>query len=474
MNWLKASIFLQLDDEDRETALSSGIYPVNDVLVPFMSDGNKIQLLYGGRGGGKSNQVSLKLVEECRTEKYFKCYYGRKVLDRVRGSQHAELRKAIRQLKVAHEFHFSDQPNGSLVITHIATGNSFHPFGGDQPETMKGISDPTHIWCDEFDQFDDTDFRALYPTLRTIRGKNIFIGSFNSYEVLKSHWVVKYFFPEIYDGSEKMDYNALKGVTISKYLVNYTDNFFIDQKEYEAVLLVSAGGDADLFDGLAKGEWGLDKKGNEYYGSFKMGVHVMQVPYLPGKPVHLTYDFNLLPYMTLVCAQINETVDEFQIRFFKEYCLKAPQNTTEDVTAEFLSDHLSVRDVFYYGDAMGTRGVEGYGNNFTRFDPVREVLGKILGQGSDRTSKYNHGVLKRRSLVNKLLAGTQKYKGKTIRIMFDTGCTETKRDFQQVKIGIDGKLKEKKKDASGATYEELGHTSDAVEYLFASIFENLL
>lgn len=476
MKWIKASKYLRLTNDNQETARRLGMYPINDVLLPFTQDDSKIILLRGGRGGGKSNTVALRLVAECAESEYFKCYYGRKVLDRVRGSQHQELVKAIKQLRLENEFDFSEKSNGSLTITHIKTGNAFFAFGGDNPQSMKSISDPTHLWCDEFDQFGELDFRALFPTLRTIRGKNIFIGSFNSYEVIKSHWIVKFFYPDVYEGNEKADYDALEGVSISRYLVNYTDNYFIDRGEYEKTLRISAGGDADLFDGLAAGEWGLDKKGNEYYHSFKHGVHVDEIQYLNYLPVHLTYDFNLLPYMTLLSCQIRDTADEFQIRVFKEYCFKPPLNTTEDVTAEFLGDYFyDIRDLFYYGDAMGTRGVEGFGSNFTRFDPVRDVLGKYLSESSDRTTRKNLGVTKRRDLINKILSGNLTMGNKKVTLLIDKRCYETIADFKYLKLGPDGKLKEKIKDpVTGAQWEKYGHTSDALEYFICYILETFL
>jgi hypothetical protein len=36
------------------------------------------------------------------------------------------------------------------------------------------------------------------------------------------------------------------------------------------------------------------------------------------------------------------------------------------------------------------------------------------------------------------------------------------------------KFKKKKTDRQGASYEELGHTSDAMEYLIMSAFENYI
>lgn len=218
------------------------------------------------------------------------------------------------------------------------------------------------------------------------------------------------------------------------------------------------------------------KTGGEYFEYFDRRVHVKPTEYLPFLPVHLTYDFNLLPYMTLVCIQILEDFEKMELRIFKEYCYKPPRNTTEDVTSQFYMDHFEdVKDVYYYGDAMGTRGVEGFGNAFTRFNPVREVLRPITTQWSDRTMRKNLGVNKRRNLINKILAGKLRVGERLVQISIDPDCTEVIRDFQYLKQGKDGKLKEMYEDpATKAKWEKLGHTSDAIEYMICNILESYL
>lgn len=478
ISFVKASKYLSKFDTDelKDIAHRAGIVPVNDVLLPFMDDDSKIILLRGGRGGGKSNQIALKLIKEASESQYFKCFYGRKILDRVRESQHKELIKAIYQLNLQDEFTFYDTPKGSLHITHNPTGNTFIAFGSDNPQSMKSISDPTHVWCDEFDQFEEDDFKALYPTLRTTRGKNQFIGSFNSYEITKSHWVVKYFYPDIYEGEEGFDYSALDGIAISKYLVNFTDNYFIDQDEYYDSLRVSAGGDAELLEGLARGEWGSNKTGNEYYHAFKKSLHVKSISKKPNAPDHLTLDFNVHPYMPLICGNIDVTDTEMNFNFFREYCFKEPLNSTKEVCKAYLSEYGNlISDVFYYGDAQGNRKIEGFGDKITRFDDLRKVLAKHLTNYSDRTTRVNPPVMKRRQLMNSIFSGNCFLNGRKVNIFFDEKMTQTINDFQMCKVGVDGKDKTKVKDkAKGISYEKYGHTSDAVEYFVCKILESLI
>lgn len=213
-----------------------------------------------------------------------------------------------------------------------------------------------------------------------------------------------------------------------------------------------------------------------YYPYFDFKVHVTKVERVRGKPDHLSYDFNLVPYMTLVCSQIIETDTEVQIRVFKEYCLKPPLNTTEDVTEAYKFDYEGqISDIYYYGDAQGTRGVEGFGDKFTRFDDVRKVLVRYLSNLSDRTTRHNSGVLKRRTLLNKIFAGKLSIGNKKVVMMIDESCENTIRDYRFLKLGMDGKLKEKVTDKeTNRTYEKFGHTSDAEEYKYSFIFEQYL
>src|SRR5690606_4682714 len=130
---------------------------------------------------GKSEAVFDKLINDCLESEYFRCYYGRKIFDTVRGSCFKTIIECLKKMNLAHLFNFSEADNSSMVITCKTNRNQFIPFGGDKADKLKSIKDPTHIVCEEFDQFDFKDFKDLYPTLRTERGANVFYGMFNTH-----------------------------------------------------------------------------------------------------------------------------------------------------------------------------------------------------------------------------------------------------------------------------------------------------
>lgn len=220
----------------------------------------------------------------------------------------------------------------------------------------------------------------------------------------------------------------------------------------------------------------FSKTGGEYYDEFERLHHVKEVSFAKGSPSHLTLDFNLRPYMTLECFQVEETDTEIKFKFFDEFCYEPPLNTTESVCEGYADTYgVQTTDIFYYGDAMGTRGIEGFGSNVTRFDDVRKVLYRFITDDSDRTTRVNMGVNKRRNIMNKIFAGKMYIGHKKVTIEIDPKCVNLIRDCQYLKLGANGKHKEIVKDEqTGAKYEKLGHTSDAAEYGICYILEAFL
>jgi phage terminase large subunit len=294
---IRASEWIGFDQFHRELLKQNGGLPVNDVFFDIWGNNAKIKLLRGSRGGGKSEVAVDKLIDKCRSQKYFKCYYGRKVFDTVRGSCFATLVAAIKKMGLEHEFRFSEAENSSMIVTHRDTGNCFIPFGCDKASKLKSIKDPTHIWCEEFDAFTFEDFKELYPTLRTIRGENEFWATFNCYPVYENHWIMKVFFPNLYKGEDKLDFDVLEGASIADNLSKYTDNYFIDQEDYYRKLKLASGGSQTTLDGLANGDWGVVENKNPWLYAFDRQKQTkIDIPFLPSYPVYLSFDFNNDPF----------------------------------------------------------------------------------------------------------------------------------------------------------------------------------
>jgi phage terminase large subunit len=74
-NVLKASKFIQLPKPLQiKLVRSSHVIPINDKFIPYFGSREKIILLYGSYGNGKSKFVAQDLVEKCRTDKYLNVF----------------------------------------------------------------------------------------------------------------------------------------------------------------------------------------------------------------------------------------------------------------------------------------------------------------------------------------------------------------------------------------------------------------
>lgn len=231
------------------------------------------------------------------------------------------------------------------------------------------------------------------------------------------------------------------------------------------------------------------KSGCLWFPYFRRDQCVKKVLYEPGGSVHQAWDFNVIPYMTMLAAQIRyvtryidptgvkydepapglRAIDVMQIRFYKEYCLEEPLNTTEAVCEAFAQDHAGTGaegNCFYYGDASGLHRIPGMGS-VSNFKIIAENLYLFFHNDSKRVRDPNVGVFTRRDLCNKIFSG----KIPSIEIEIDEeNCPNLISDLENVKLGPKGKVKEEEKDPiTQKKFQKNGHTSDAFEYIVSEV-----
>lgn len=235
----------------------------------------------------------------------------------------------------------------------------------------------------------------------------------------------------------------------------------------------------------------FSKTGGEFYPSFERRDHVRKVGFLPQTPVHLSFDFNSVPYMTGLACQAQyltrymdnakNKFDEWQpglmpievlrLRVYKEYCLESPRNSTESVCEAFDADHLEDNpELYYYGDSNGLSRMPGLGG-LTNFKIVERDLANYIHNKSKRVKHPNVAPNKRRDLLEAIFQG----KFPEIEIQIDEACVKLIKDLEKLKQGINGKVKKKVTNKeTGETYEELGHTSDALEYFVSELLKEYI
>lgn len=214
----------------------------------------------------------------------------------------------------------------------------------------------------------------------------------------------------------------------------------------------------------------IAKSGGEFFNQFKRLEHVKQVRLVEDVPIHISFDFNLVPYITMTCWQIIHKEGKYIVNCFDEICLKSPKNNTEDLCKEFERRHLYERKypLFYYGDASGRTSSTLVKDNIHNYTIVEQVLRRYLNDNSRRLLKKNPSVVGSRDFMNKIFAG-----GLPIELNVGDNCKNLISDLEFLKEDADGgKLKEKARDESGRSYEKYGHCADSAIYFMVSAFSN--
>lgn len=210
------------------------------------------------------------------------------------------------------------------------------------------------------------------------------------------------------------------------------------------------------------------RTGGEFYSGFSAARHVGTVDFRPDLPLHVTFDQNVVPYITGLIWQVDTTGAKMQLRQLDEFCLPNPDNTTERLCQAIRAKYGDrTKTVFFYGDASGhkrdTRG------NATDYDIVTRELRRWLVNGSDRTERRNPPVLQRRDFINRAFEGKAGFE-----MLISGECKHTVADLTYVKQDPNGlKWKEKTRDElTGQVFEKYGHCSDALDYFICKIAEN--
>jgi hypothetical protein len=241
------------------------------------------------------------------------------------------------------------------------------------------------------------------------------------------------------------------------------DNPFVTDDQWAAWSQM----DSRTYAAMIEGDWDAiyDDEGRAFW-SFQKALHVQDVPFLPEIPVaHLSFDQNVVPYITMLAAQCRYT-DEggLEIRIFREYCLKSPRNKTLSLCEAFLTDYDAlVSRAFYYGDASGnkrdTRAAQ------SDYQIAHNALRSKVGAKSNRVQRSNPEIRKRVLFLCAIFEG--KIPGASI--LVDKSCENLIKDLLYIKEDANGGKVKKKVTEAGVSFEQLGHTSDALEYLVTTV-----
>ena len=219
---------------------------------------------------------------------------------------------------------------------------------------------------------------------------------------------------------------------------------------------------------FVEGDWEVkEKEGNEWIDKFDRNVHVKDVEYVKGYSVHLSWDFNTVPYMTCHAYQLFDVNGYIEIHGIREYCYGAPKNSIEAIAKDIKRDFPGA-SMYLYGDATGNNRIPGFGG-LTQFTEVANQLRGHIHNTSHRINKKNPNPLTARDFINNIFA--IRYRIKPI---ISPRCKNLIKDFTDLKESINGYNPVKLHDPQGFVYESLGHSYDDFVYLVVNLFGHLM
>ena len=282
-------------------------------------------------------------------------------------------------------------------------------------------------------------------------------------------------------GQAIFDYNPIKRFWVDEKIMEnegsagnwqlvhstYKDNPFLTSEQVAEI--ESNKYDEAWWQVYGLGLTGSVKSGYEFYSHFT-SANIQECRYDPTLSMHVSFDFNVSPYITAVLSQIKQVGTTHEVYVIKEFTLSNPYNKSQhlaEAIAAYLDNLKFNNQLFIYGDASGSNANTISERN--NYDIIESVLRRYLSGASWRVPRSNPRLKARRDFMNKILAG-QWY----IKMFIDPTCKVAIEDFQGVLEAPDGgKLKQRVKDPeTGLTYEPLGHSSDAVDYLMCEAFRD--
>ena len=444
---------------------------INEYFVPVIYNRDRYLLLWGGRGSSKSDAISKKLIFRCLNDKYFRFLLVRENYNTVKNSQWQTLKDIIHDLGLESLFRFKETP---LEISCV-NGNKFIAVGCDNVAKIKSIKDPTGAWYEE-DIPLEADWVTITTSIRTQKAdylQEVFTINPEVEGAYEDNWFWKRFFK----GQAEKNFRGRTVIEIEKQKVElaytshhstYKHNRWLPP-EFKAFLEGMRTSNPYYFTIYTLGEWGNKITGGRCYKSFDRAKHLAVIRYNENEPLHITFDFNVRPYMTCNVWQVGQEGSLKQAYQVDEVLAFDPLNNTRGVCRLFRDKYYShSAGLFVYGDPSGRHEDTRQEKGFNDFEIIRDELASF--HPKIRIANLAPPVVQRVAWINAVMADPQQY---GILIMFHEGLNYTIMDYVYGKENADGtKHKEKDKDDAGIQYERYHHITDANDYFLTKLFRN--
>ena len=432
----------------------------NPVFQEFFDNESFYKILYGSAGSGKSFSVAQKIVKRCLEEKGHRVWAFRKVSTYVEESVYAVIREVIYKFGITSLCRFNKTQK---TITFPHTDCVIKCAGLDDEEKIKSIAKITIAWIEETTEFNEQDINQLalrmrgqFPYYREL------IMTFNP--VSELHWIKNKFFDHVNEHVKK---------NLFVHHSTFKDNMFLGN-DYVQRLENDYSHDPNNYRVYVLGQWGKVVTGMEFYKNFHMDTHIKPVEWNEQLPIHISFDFNVVPYMSAMLIQVEGVKNEdgkkiWYNRYLDEICLKHPKNSTEDICYHIEENYADwiANGIVLYGDASGRNRKTS--TKKTDYMIIEEILGRYIIDS--RVPRSNPGMETRHTFVNRVLHGSF-----PIHIEIDPKCKHFIQDLTHVlEDGQRNKVKKRERDPiSKQMVETLGHFSDVFDYQLLACYKDMV
>ena len=424
---------------------------IPEVFVPLMYDRNRFIVMYGTRGSGKSIAAIRKIIQRCLTDKLFTCLVIREKFDSHRESTHSEFKKSIKNLGLDDFFTITDTPM-RIVCKH--NRNKILFIGMDDAKKAKSVAATCAFWEEDVANIPEEDFITVSAG---IRGRDadyiqeIFClnTDINDYE---NNWFYKRFIE-----------HPQKNTTV--HFSSWETNQWADHAYIE--YLQSLKYNAYLYSVFTLGQFGNKENKSAFFKLFKRETNLDDTQYDSTLPLHISFDMNVNPGMTLIVAQLKQVEGKYTVHFIDEFLTKTPNNTSKGMCAAFSNKYnFHEAGIYVYGDSTSKKAdtrLEAGSNDYTI---IMNELRRFRPQL--RIPTINPNVKQSGDFINYVFA----MQDPQLKIYINRNLSTLINDVVNVVEAPDGTMLKQTTKVDCITFEKWGHSSDAFRYLIIQAFQS--
>lgn len=319
----------------------------------------------------------------------------KKTFNSIHDAQWQTIKDLVEKWGLSHKFRFRESP----LSIECTNGNKFIARGCDDAANLKSIKDPSHVWYEEGNQLDLTDFITVATTLRSEKVKVQQWFSFNPESTgdYTDFWLYKTFFSnDSYNFNDKwvIDIPGQPSVefTYTSTHTTYHDNKYCKPQriallEHLAVL------NPHYYIVFTLGKWGNEKVDSPFAYCYDAAKHKRPTKLNRAYETILSFDFNVDPITCGVYQHYNDWI----------YGIESIKLDSSDIykLCEYIDTAYKGCMFLVTGDATGKNTTALVKDGINYYTVIKSKLN--LSQGQIKVPTVNPVVKENRMLVNSVL-----------------------------------------------------------------------